>query len=189
MRTVPLILRSGLTVAAVAALPLALTAQTASAAGISVSTSGSTVSVTTSACFTSNGSGFGSASLLNSSQRTFDEGRVVTLSGTSTSQSAVWSNVPTGTHTVTVRCANGVTAGSQAVIVSTAPTPTTPSPTISAPTISATASSPTRGVMGGLGGAAKDYGTLTLAAGGVLVAGGVVAAAWVLRRRSKPHRL
>ncbi|MDQ0935461.1 hypothetical protein [Streptomyces turgidiscabies] len=184
MRTVPLLLRSGLTVAAVAALPLALTAQTASAAGISVSTSGSTVSVTTSACLTSNGSGFGSASLLNSSQRAFDEGRVVALSGTSTTQSAVWSNVPTGTHTVTVRCANGATAGSQAVIVSTAPTPTS-----SAPTISATASSPTRGVMGGLGGAAKDYGTLTLAAGGVLVACGAVAAAWVLRRRSKPHRL
>ncbi|MEU6225546.1 hypothetical protein [Streptomyces sp. NPDC047042] len=186
MRTVPLLLRSGLTVAAISVLPLALTAQTASAAGISVSTSGSTVSVTTSACPTSSGSGYGSASLLNSSQRAFNDGRVVTLSGTSTSQSAVWSDVPVGTHTVTVRCANGSTAGSQAVIVSTAPTPTVPTST---PTISATASAPSRGVMGGLGGAARDYGTVTLVAGGALVAIGVVAAAWVLRRRAKPHRL
>ncbi|WP_327692964.1 hypothetical protein [Streptomyces sp. NBC_00459] len=178
MRTVPLLLRSGPTVAAAAVLALALTAPTASAAGISVSTSGSTVSVTTSACPTTSGSGYGSASLLNSSQRTFTDGRVVTLSGTSTGQSAVWSNVGTGTYTVTVRCANGTTAGSQAVIVSTASTPT----------ISATAS-PTRGVMGGLGGAAKDYGTLTFAAGGALVACGVVATAWALRRRSKPYRL
>ncbi|MGY1503091.1 hypothetical protein ACW4TU_42075 [Streptomyces sp. QTS52] len=177
MRTVPLLLRSGPTVSA-ALLTLALTAQTASAAGISVSTSGSTVSVTTSACPTSSGSGYGSASLLDSSQRSFADGRVVTLSGTSTSQSAVWSNVGTGTYTVTVRCANGATAGSQAVIVSTASTPT----------ISATAS-PTRGVMGGLGGAAEDYGTLTFAAGGALVACGLVATAWVLRRRSKPYRL
>ena len=178
MRTVPLLLRSGLTVAAAAVLPLALTAQTASAVGISVSTSGSTVSVTTTTCATSSGGGYGSASLLNSSQRSFDEGRVVTLSGTSAGQSAVWSSVGPGTYTVTVRCANGDTAGSQAVIVSTASTPS----------ISAT-SSPTRGVMGGLGGAAEDYGTVTLAAGGVLVAGGAVAAAWVLRRRSKPYRL
>ncbi|WP_371657762.1 hypothetical protein [Streptomyces sp. NBC_00280] len=178
MRTVPLFLRSGPTVAAAAVLALALTAPTASAAGISVSTSGSTVSVTTSACPTTSGSGYGSASLLNSSQRSFADGRVVTLSGTSTGQSAVWSDVGTGTYTVTVRCANGTTAGSQAVIVSTASTPT----------ISATAS-PTRGVMGGLGGAAKDYGTLTFAAGGALVACGIVATAWALRRRSKPYRL
>lgn len=178
MRTTPLLLRSGLTVAAAAVLALALTAPTASAVGISVSTSGSTVSVTTTACPTSSSSGYGSASLLNSSQRSFADGRVVTLSGTSVSQSAVWSNVSTGTYTVTVRCANGDTAGSQAVIVSAAPTPA----------ISATAS-PTLGVMGGLGGAAEDYGTVTFAAGGALVACGVVAAAWVLRRRSKPHRL
>jgi hypothetical protein len=178
MRTVPLLLRSGPTVAAAAVLALSLTAPTASAAGISVSTSGSTVSVTTSACPTSSGSGYGSASLLNSSQRSFTDGRVVTLSGTSTGQSAVWSNVGTGTYTVTVRCANGTTAGSQAVIVSTASTPT----------ISATAS-PTRGVMGGLGGAAEDYGTLTFAAGGALVACGLVTTAWALRRRSKPYRL
>ena len=178
MRTVPFLLRSGLIVAAAAVLPLALTAQTASAAGISVSTSGPTVSVTTNACPPSSGSGYGTASLLSSSQRSFDEGRVVPLSGTSASQSAVWSDISPGTYTVTVRCANGATAGSQAVIVSTASTPS----------ISATAS-PTRGVMGGLGGAAKDYGTVTLAAGGVLVACGAVAAAWVLRRRSKPYRL
>ncbi|WP_055525749.1 hypothetical protein [Streptomyces graminilatus] len=178
MRTVSLLLRFGPTVATAAVLALALTAPTASAAGISVSTSGSTVSVTTTACPTSSGSGFGNASLLNSSQRSFAEGRVVMLTGTSAGQSAVWSNVGTGTYTVSVRCANGVTAGSQAVIVSTA----------SAPTISAT-SSPTMGVMGGLGGAVKDYSTLTFAAGGALVACGAVAAAWALRRRAKPYRL
>lgn len=178
MRTVPFLLRSGLTVAAAAVLPLALSVQTASAAGISVSTSGSTVSVTTTTCTVSSGSGYGSASLLNSSQRSFTDGRVVTLSGTSVSQSAVWANVSPGTYTVIVRCANGDTAGTQAVIVSTASTPS----------ISATAS-PTRGVMGGLGGAAKDYGTLTFAAGGVLVACGAAATVWVLRRRSKPYRL
>jgi hypothetical protein len=43
--------------------------------------------------------------------------------------------------------------------------------------------------MGGLGGATKDYGTLTLAVGGGLVAVGGVAAAWFLRRRSRPYRL
>jgi hypothetical protein len=43
--------------------------------------------------------------------------------------------------------------------------------------------------MGGLGGAAKDYGTLTLVGGGALAGIGVLAAAWFLRRRSKPYRL
>ena len=37
--------------------------------------------------------------------------------------------------------------------------------------------------------ATKDYGTLTLAVGGGLVAVGAVAAGWFLRRRSRPYRL
>lgn len=43
--------------------------------------------------------------------------------------------------------------------------------------------------MGGLGGATRDYGTATLVGGGALVTSGVVATAWYLRRRAKPHRL
>ncbi|GAA5035214.1 hypothetical protein GCM10023335_80710 [Streptomyces siamensis] len=43
--------------------------------------------------------------------------------------------------------------------------------------------------MGGFGGAVEDYGTITVVGGAALVATGSVAAAWFLRRRSKPHRL
>jgi len=43
--------------------------------------------------------------------------------------------------------------------------------------------------MGGTGGSAKDYSTVTYTAGGILVATGVGATAWVLRRRAKPNRL
>jgi hypothetical protein len=179
MHTTQPLLRSCLTGAAAVALPLALAAGPAAAvSGISVSTTGSTVSVTTSAC-TSNNNGFGRASLLSSGQTNFAQGRQADLSGTNASQSALWSNVSPGTYTVVVICnRDGATAGTQSVIVSAAPTPTV-SPT----------SSPSRGVMGGLGGTTKDYGTLTLAAGGALVGAGVLATAWVLRRRSKPHRL
>lgn len=180
MRTTQILLRSGLTVAAAAALPLALAAPSAlaSGSGISVSTSGTSVSVTTSACpsMATDGS-FGSAALLSSGQANFAQGRQATLSGTSTLQSASWSNVSAGTYTVIVLCSDKSTAGTQSIIVST-------------PTISATATaSASRGVMGGLGGATKDYGTATLAGGGALVAAGAVAAAWFLRRRAKPHRL
>ena len=179
MRTTQILLRSGLTVAAAAALPLSLAASSAVAwgSGISVSTSGSTVSVTTSAC-PSNGSSFGNASLLSSGQANFAQGRQMSLTGTSTSQSASWSSVNAGTYTVIVVCQDGTTAGTQSIVVSASATPR----------ISATAS-PSRGVMGGLGGATKDYGTVTLVGGGALVATGAVAAAWFLRRRSKPHRL
>ncbi|KAB1148139.1 hypothetical protein F7R91_09520 [Streptomyces luteolifulvus] len=178
MRTSQPLLRTGLTAAAAAALPLTLMAGHASAGpGISVSTNGSTVSVTTSACTLINGS-FGNASLLNSSQVNFSQGRQAALTGSSSLQSAGWSNVSPGTYTVVVVCSNGSTAGTQSVIVSP----------VSTPTISATAS-PSRGVMGGLGGAAKDYGTLTLVGGGALAGIGVLAAAWFLRRRSKPYRL
>ncbi|WP_320779589.1 hypothetical protein [Streptomyces sp. CRN 30] len=182
MRISPPLLRSGLSVAA-AALPLALSAAPAHAAtGISVSTSGTTVSVTTSACAQLNGS-WGTASLLNSGQSNFAQGRQVALSGTSASQSAAWSNVGAGTYTVIVMCSNNSTAGSQTVIVSRT---ASPSPS-SRSTISAT-TAPSRGVMGGVGGAVKDYGTATLVAGGALVGSGVIATAWFLRRRSKPYR-
>jgi hypothetical protein len=179
MRNSSPLLRTGLTVAA--ALPIALAAgPVAAAPGISVSTTGSTVSVTTSACTQINGS-WGTASLLTSSQATFSQGRQVALSGTTVSQSAAWSNVSPGTYTVIVICSNGSTAGTQSVIVSAAPTRT------ATPTASPTAS-PTRGVMGGAGGGIKDYGTITLVAGGALVGSGVIAGACYLRRKSKPHR-
>ncbi|MBX9398154.1 hypothetical protein K4749_32345 [Streptomyces sp. TRM72054] len=165
---------------AAAALPLALVAGPAAAqSGISVSTRGSTVSVTTSACTLMNGR-WGTASLLTSGQATFAQGRQVQLSGTTALQSSVWSNVSPGTYTVVVMCSNGNTAGTQSVIVSSGSTPT-----ISA----TTTASPTRGVVGGVGGASRDYGTLTLVGGGALVGTGVIATVWFLRRRSKPYRL
>ncbi|MFC5218647.1 hypothetical protein [Streptomyces coerulescens] len=179
MRNSSLFLRSGLTVAAASALSFLVAAGPAEAqSGISVSTTGSTVSVTTRACTNVNGS-WGTASLLNSRQANFSQGRQVSLSGTSALQSAAWSNVSAGTYTVIVICSDGTTAGTQSVIVS---------PSVR-PTISATAS-PSRGVMGGVGGGSQDYGTLTLVGGGVLVGTGVAAAAWYLRRKSsKPYRL
>ncbi|WP_395575219.1 hypothetical protein [Streptomyces sp. BK79] len=176
-------LRSGLTVAA-AALPVALAAGPASAGpGISVSTTGSTVSVTTTACAQLNGS-WGTASLLTGSQGDFAQGRQVALSGTSSGQSATWAGISPGTYTVIVMCSNNTTAGTQTVIVSAAPTPS-PSRTAT-PTPSASASP--RGVLGGLGGTVQDYGTATLVTGGALAGTGVIAAAWFLRRRSKPYR-
>jgi hypothetical protein len=180
MRNSSPVLRSGLTVAAAAALPLALAAVPAAAGpGISVSTTGSTVSVTTSACTQINGS-WGTASLLTSSQGSFAQGRQVTLSGTSTSQSAAWSNVTSGTYTVIVICSDGTTAGTQSVVVSPTASPTrSPSPSVS----------PSRGVMGGVGGSATDYGTVTLVAGGALAGTGLLATAWYLRRRNRPYRL
>lgn len=180
MRNSQRLLRAGVTAAAATALPLALAVTPAVAQGISVSTSGSTVSVTTSACSRTSSSGsWGTASLLNSSQSSFTQGRQVSLSGTTSLQSAAWSSVSPGTYTVIVMCSfNNSTAGTQSVIVA-AP---------STPTISATAS-PSRGVMGGLGGAVKDYGPLTLGVGGGLVGAGVIATGWYLRRRSRPHRL
>ncbi|MFF8730913.1 hypothetical protein ACF073_31190 [Streptomyces sp. NPDC015171] len=175
-----LLLRSGLTLAAAAAVPAALAGPSAAVSGISVSTTGSTVSVVTSACTQINSS-WGTAALLANGQSSFSQGRQVTLSGTTVSQSAAWSGVSPGTYTVVVVCSSGTTAGSQSVIVSGA---------ASRPTISATSSpAPSRGVMGGLGGAARDYGPLTLGVGAALVGAGVVATGWVLRRRSKPYRL
>ncbi|MCG8967838.1 MULTISPECIES: hypothetical protein [Streptomyces] len=184
MRISSPLLRSGLTVAAAAALPVALSAGPASAGpGISVSTTGSTVSVTTTACAPLNGS-WGTASLLTSSQGSFAEGRQVALSGTSAAQSAAWSGISPGTYTVVVVCSNNSTAGTQTVIVSSAPS-SSPSPSRSA---SPSPSASPRGVLGGVGGAIQDYSTVTLAVGSALMGGGVIAAAWFLRRRSKPYR-
>jgi hypothetical protein len=179
MRISQLLLRSGLTAAAAAALPLGLAGPSAATTGISVSTTGSTVSVVTGSCTQINGS-WGTASLLGNGQTGFAQGRQVALSGTTVSQSAAWSDVSPGTYTVIVMCSSGSAAGSQSVIVS-AP---------STPTISATtAPSPSLGVMGGLGGAVKDYGPVTLGVGGALVGTGIITAGWYLRRRSKPYRL
>ncbi|MFG2817025.1 hypothetical protein [Streptomyces sp. NPDC048410] len=175
MRYFRVLTRSAAPLAAVA-LPLSLAGPTAAAAGISVSTTGTNVSVVTSACAQNNGS-WGVASLLGNGQTSFTQGRQVALSGTTVSQSAAWSAVAPGTYTVTVRCSNGVSAGTQSVIVSAAATPTR-----------AATPSPSRGVAGGLGGSARDYGTLTLGAGAALVGSAVIAGAWFLRRRPKPHR-
>ncbi|MFG2516045.1 hypothetical protein [Streptomyces sp. NPDC048584] len=177
MRISKPLLRSAPAAAAAAALALTL-AGPAVAAGISVSTTGSTVSVITSACTQVNGQ-WGTASLLGGGQGSFSQGRQVALSGSASGQSAAWSNVSPGTYTVVVLCANGSTAGTQSVVVST-----TPSPTVT-PT-----ASPTLGVMGGLGGGATDYGTVTLVAGGALVGTGIAATAWyLLRRRDRPQHL
>ncbi|GAA1916653.1 hypothetical protein GCM10009837_47060 [Streptomyces durmitorensis] len=169
MRTTQIFVRAGLTIAAAAALPLALTAPSAFAAGgITVTATGSTVTVTTAACV--NG---GDASLMSNGQSSFAQGRQVELTG----GSASWQNVSTGVHTVAVVCEDGSAAGSQTVTVGASPT-----------TSSTTA--PARGVRGGLGGGSEDYGTLTLAAGGALVAlAGVGGGTWYLRRRGAQHRL
>ncbi|MFF5159584.1 hypothetical protein ACFY3N_25775 [Streptomyces sp. NPDC000348] len=174
MRNSKPLLRSGPTAAAAVALAL-IPAGPAAAAGISVSTTGSTVSVSTGACTQINGH-WGTASLLSSSQTSFSQGRQVALSGSGSGQSAAWSDVAPGTYTVIVMCSNGNTAGTQSVVVSTAP----------GPSVSPTAS-PSRGVMGGIGGSSTDYGTVTLVAGGALVGTGIAATAWYLRRRSTPR--
>ncbi|ALO91935.1 Putative secreted protein [Streptomyces hygroscopicus subsp. limoneus] len=190
MHTSRLPLRSGLTLAAAAALPAALAGPSAAVSGISVSTTGTTVSVVTSACTLINGS-WGTAALLTNRQANFAQGRQLALSGTSVSQSAAWTGVSPGTYTVVVVCSSGLTAGSQSVIVSaSAPASAKPAVPSTRPTISSTSGpAPSRGVMGGLGGAARDYGPLTLGVGAALVGAGVVATGWVLRRRSKPYRL
>ncbi|MEU9480980.1 hypothetical protein [Streptomyces sp. NPDC048191] len=188
MHTSRLLVRSGLTLAAAAALPAVLAGPSAAASGISVSTTGSTVSVVTSACSEINGS-WGDAALLTSRQANFSQGRQVALSGTSVSQSAAWTGVSPGTYTAVVVCSSGSTAGTQSVVVSSGSGPTISS-TASPATSRATASpAPSRGVLGGLGGAARDYGPLTLGVGAALVGTGAIATGWYLRRRAKPYRL
>jgi hypothetical protein len=179
--------------AVTAALPLALSSP-ASAAGISVSTAGSTVSVATTSCKRVDGS-FGNASLLSPGQSRFAQGRQVALSQANGTQSAAWSNVGRGTFTVVVVCADGSTAGTQPILVSPSATsrpPTTPAAPVSpaAPAAPAPATSPSLGVMGGAGGSVQDHGTLARVAGGVLAAAGAGASVWYLRRRTRrPRRL
>jgi hypothetical protein len=195
---VPPVLAAGLTAALAVALPLAAAAAPAraAAAGISVSTSGSTVSVSTTTCSHTSASGsWGTASLLTSSQTSARQGRQVALSGTANLQSAAWQSVTPGTYTVIVECSNGTGAGTQSVIVSGSGTPTTSSTSAATanpnanPNSTVATGAPSRGVLGGLGGSVKDYGPVTLGVGSALVGTGVIAAAWFLRRRAKPHRL
>lgn len=168
MRTTQILIRSGLTIAAAAALPLALTAPSAFAAGITVTATGSTVTVITAACPDG-----GDASLMSNGQASFAQGRQMELTG----GSASWQNVSTGTHTVAVICEDGTTAGSQTVTVG------------ASPTTSSTAAPP-RGVRGGIGGGSEDYGTTTLVAGGALVVLAVGGGgAWYVRRRGARYRL
>ncbi|MEU3741771.1 hypothetical protein AB0E78_32505 [Streptomyces sp. NPDC032198] len=170
MRTTQIFVRTGLTIAAAAALPLALTAPSAFAAagGITVTATGSTVTVTTAACPDG-----GNAALLSNGEASFAQGKQMELTG----GSASWQNVSTGVHTVAVICEDGTTAGSQSVTVGASPT-------------TSSTRAPARGVRGGLGGGSEDYGTTALVAGGALVAlaaGG--GGAWYLRRRGVRHRL
>ncbi|MFG2648118.1 hypothetical protein [Streptomyces sp. NPDC048436] len=168
MRTTQIFVRSGLTIAAAAALPLALTAPSAYAgSGISVTARGSTVTVTTMACPDG-----GDAALMSNGNASFAQGRQMPL----TNGSASWQNVSPGTHTVAVVCDDGTAAGSQTVTVG------------ATPTTSSTAAP--RGVRGGLGGGTEEWGTVTLVAGGALVAlAAAGGGAWYLRRRNAPHRL
>ncbi|MFJ8821076.1 hypothetical protein ACIREE_04770 [Streptomyces sp. NPDC102467] len=167
MRTASLLARCGLTVAAAASLPLTLAAPAAFAwDNLDVTASGSTVTATTTACPKG-----GNASLLTAGQANFAQGRQTPLN----SGSASWQGIGSGSYQVLVACADGSTVGPASVTVT------------AGSTISAT-SSPLGGVRGGLGGAAEDFGTLTLAAGGTLVAAAVVGGAWYLRRRSTGQR-
>ncbi|MGW1030379.1 hypothetical protein ACWD4J_43240 [Streptomyces sp. NPDC002577] len=165
--------RSGL-IAAAAALPLTLAAPSAAADnGITVTSTGSTVSVNTAAC-----PGGGNASLLSSGTTTITQGRQAALAVGATNQTAGWSNVSPGAYTVVVTCNDGRNVGSQPVTVTLTPSlPTTNSPL-----------SPILGVQGGIGGGIKDYGTLTKVGGGVMVAAALGGTAWYIRRRNTHHR-
>jgi hypothetical protein len=185
--------RSGLTATALA-VPLVLAGQPAYAAGVSVSAAGSTVRVSTAAC-----SSGGNASLLSSGQAIFAQGRQATLSSSGRGQSATWSQVPAGAHTVIVMCSDGTTAGTGTITVNngmtTAPTATAAPPTTRppVPTITPTPLTPTSsaslGVQGGVGGATTDYGPLTVAIGGTLVTAAVGGGAWYLHRRRTHKRV
>ncbi|MCX3061697.1 hypothetical protein [Streptomyces beihaiensis] len=169
MRTTSILTRCGLTVAA-AVLPPAVVAPAALAATsveLNVTSSGSLVRATTTACPNA-----GNASLLSAGQANFAQGRQTPLN----SGTAIWQNVSPGTYQVVVACSDGSTVGPTSVTV-TRGTPTTSS-----------TSTPIAGVRGGLGGAVHDVGPLTLAGGGALVAAGVTAGVWFLRRRAAGQR-
>ncbi|GAA2251291.1 hypothetical protein GCM10010145_18610 [Streptomyces ruber] len=198
MRTGQMLARAALAAAAVVSLPPAPAGAAQAGPGISVSAVGASVEVTTSTCSAMNPDGsFGRASLLAGGQADFSRGRRATLTGTSGTQSAAWTNVGAGTYTVTVVCKDGTTAGTQAILVPGAPTisaTTLPSPVGSAPAgllparPPSPSPTPSRGVLGGVGGATEDYGALTLLGGLALVAAGTGAAIRYLRRRTGPSR-
>ncbi|WP_316743692.1 hypothetical protein [Streptomyces sp. MK7] len=168
-------------VAAAAALTFQIAAGTAVAGpGISASTSGSTVTVSTSSCTPVNGA-WGTASLLSAGETGFAEGRRAALAGTTAGQSAVWRDVRPGTYTVIVVCADDMTAGTQSVVVSAPSKPATSS----APA----ASTPSRGLLDRPSSRVEADGTMVLAMGGALVGAAMIATGWVLRRRSKPYPL
>ncbi|MFC7305453.1 hypothetical protein ACFQVC_14625 [Streptomyces monticola] len=179
MRTTRISLRSGLTVAAVAAVaaPLALAASPAAAAaptataGINVSATGSMVQVTTTSC--PNG---GKASLMGNGNASFAGGEQVDLAGGSASQSASWQGVSPGTYTVAVVCTGGASAGSQRVTVSS----TTPS---SSPSPSVRPTTPSGQVRGGLGGGAGEDTTVQIAGGAALALTAGLGGTWLIRRR------
>ena len=194
MRTPQIVVRACLPAAA-AALPLVLACgPAASATGVSVSATGSTVRVATSACADG-----GNASLLSSGQAIFAQGRQATLSTTGSVQTATWSNVPSGSHTVIVMCSDGTTAGTGTVRVTGGTVTTSPTTTASAtatasppapPTRTASPSaSPSMPVQGGVGGGTTDYGPLTAAVGGSLVAAAVGTGTWLLYRRRGHKRV
>jgi hypothetical protein len=180
MRTLQIAVRAALAAAAVAGPAVA--AQTAAAAGISVSATGSTVRVTTSACPDG-----GNASLLSSGQAIFAQGQQATLGAAGSAQSAVWSNVASGSHTVIVMCSDGTTAGTGTVSVAggatSAPTTTTAPATSRPPTSPTTAAGASLGVQGGVGGSSDDHGALTLSVGSALVASALGGGVWYARRR------
>lgn len=175
MRTTPISVRSGLTVAAAAALPLVLSAPAAVAwsSQISVTTSGTTVRISTAGC-TSTG---GTASLLAAGQNA--RPRQAALAVGATAQTATFTGVPAGTYTVVVVCRNGTTAGTRSITVN---------PFLS-PTVSGTSRPPERGVLGGIGGATQDHTVLVYGVGGALVAASVAGTVWQLRRRAGRNRL
>ncbi|MER5178404.1 hypothetical protein ABT009_08550 [Streptomyces sp. NPDC002896] len=173
--------RSGL-IAAAAALPLTLAAPSAVAeSGINVTSTGSTVSVNTAAC-----PGGGNASLLSSGLTNFTQGRQAALAVGATNQTAAWSSVSPGAYTVVVNCNDGRNVGSQPVTVTLTPGLSTTPGLSNTPGLSP--SSPILGVQGGIGGGIKDYGTLTMVGGGVMVAVALGGGAWYLRRRNTHHR-
>ncbi|MCF2434280.1 hypothetical protein LV779_02520 [Streptomyces thinghirensis] len=148
-----------------------------------MSTTGTTVSVTTTACAPAQRQ-LGHRPAAHRQSRDFAQGRQVALSGTSSGQSASWSGISPGTYTVIVMRS---TTAPPAPRPSSSPRRPLLQPSRSASPHPRPSASP-RGVMGGLGGAVQDYGTATLVAGGALVGTGVIAAAWFLRRRQKPYR-
>lgn len=177
MRTIRISPRSGLVVAAVA-VPLALAAGPATAAGggISVSVTGTTVMVSTTACPSG-----GKAALMSNGSANFAQGKQVDLAGGSSSQSASWTGVSPGTHTVAVVCSGGASAGAAQVTVSGSTASPTPRPT---------STSVPRGLArGGLGGGAHGDTAGQIAAGAALAVVTGVGGTWLMRRRRSRRTL